>query len=84
MLLSKLGSDAGSESSTRTPPAIKNNRLPIPKEQNSHPGNLEKYIYQNTTVLEVSLSKQLSTAQCKQSKVKFKISIENSISEIFC
>lgn len=71
MLLSKLGSDAGSESSTRTPPAIKNNRLPIPKEQNSHPGIVKKKKFQNTA-LEVSLSKKLSTAQCKQSKVKLK------------
>ncbi|XP_053619269.1 gamma-aminobutyric acid type B receptor subunit 2 isoform X2 [Plodia interpunctella] len=39
MLLSKLGSDAGSESSTRDSksPAMQRTRLPVPKENISHP-----------------------------------------------
>lgn len=44
MLLSKLGSDAGSESSTRTDarsPATQRIRLPVPKDQISHPGKLQ-------------------------------------------
>lgn len=41
MLLNKLGSDAGSESSTRgdsKSPGPQQTRLPVPKENVSHPG----------------------------------------------
>lgn len=42
MLLSKLGSDASSESSIRDSksPATLRSRLPVPKENLSHPGKI--------------------------------------------
>lgn len=52
MLLSKLGSDASSESSTRDSksPATQRTRLPVPRENLSHPGKkILYYIFKRLT-----------------------------------